>query len=71
MNMRAANLLGLVIIGILALSAGEGCGQQASLLGHGLQQGPPVAGKKLIKWGHDIPDTDQVRRQIKRMEGIG
>ena len=32
---------------------------------------PSVTGKKLIKWGHDVPSTDLVRENIRRMESTG
>jgi len=35
------------------------------------ETGPSVEGKKLIKWGHDIPNTDLVRKNIRRMERTG
>ena len=33
--------------------------------------GPSVADKKLIKWGWDVPSTELVRRNIRRMEQTG
>lgn len=35
------------------------------------ETGPSVEGKKLIRWGWDIPGTELVRRNIRRMERTG
>ena len=43
-------------------------GKKGRCSGEVPQPGPSVAGKKIIKWGWDIPSPSLVRKNIRRME---
>ena len=81
--MRYANLrVAVAAMVTLALSVGNGCGGRESstakapekehpLRAKAPEMGPSVAGKKIIKWGWDVPSTALVRKNIRRMEQTG
>ena len=70
--MKYANLLVVVAVAVILLfSVGNGCSGGKSSPSEGSQQGPPVVGKKIIQWGHDVPNTSLVRQNIRRMEQTG